>query len=395
TTFDGMVNLKSKETRFAISIPNLDLTEEIIKSIPKKGEEIWSQNKPTGQVDLTIEYTGHEDSSKDEYIVTADCKGNEYESSILRVKVSDIVGRVIIDNDNIRFKSLRGYVVTGNQLSHVTGNGFMSLINKKKKVLYDVTDLRVTEDILDKFSELIKTETIKIEPVGRVDIIIEDEISDVVSVDGRSITVNSKGCEFGFTSFPFNISDIDGRINIEKRKLTCRKFNGVCNGGRVNGSVKIDRTSPKGEYSGELNFDKVSLRETLDNYVKIQQNLSGECEGNIEFQGAGDDLNSFTGKGSAKLREGYLSEIPAVLSVLQLLSVSLPKKEAFHTANLTYSIRDKIVYVEEFEVFSDSIELGCVGTVAFDGKINLTVVAGLSKETFSQIPFIGGLMDFV
>ncbi|MCP4252995.1 MAG: hypothetical protein GY775_06230, partial [Candidatus Scalindua sp.] len=47
------------------------------------------------------------------------------------------------------------------------------------------------------------------------------------------------------------------------------------------------------------------------------------------------------------------------------------------------------------EVFSDSIELGCVGTVAFDGKINLTVVAGLSKETFSQIPFIGGLMDFV
>ena len=167
------------------------------------------------------------------------------------------------------------------------------------------------------------------------------------------------------------------------------------NGGRVNGSVKIDRTSPKGEYSGKLNFDKVSLSETLDDFVKVQQNLSGECEGDIEFQGEGDDLNSFTAKGSAKLREGYLSEIPAVLSILQLLSVSLPKKEAFHTANLTYSIRDKIVYVEELEVFSDSIELGCVGTVDFDGKIDLTVVAGLSKETFSQIPFIGGLMDFV
>ncbi len=36
-----------------------------------------------------------------------------------------------------------------------------------------------------------------------------------------------------------------------------------------------------------------------------------------------------------------------------------------------------------------------MGTVDFDGKIDLTVVAGLSKETFSQIPFIGGLMDFV
>ena len=45
------------------------------------------------------------------------------------------------------------------------------------------------------------------------------------------------------------------------------------------------------------------------------------------------------------------------------------------------------MYVEELEVLSNSIELGCVGTVGFDGTIDLTVVAGLSEETFSQIPF--------
>jgi hypothetical protein len=46
-------------------------------------------------------------------------------------------------------------------------------------------------------------------------------------------------------------------------------------------------------------------------------------------------------------------------------------------------------------VFSDSVELGCVGTVGFDSTVDLTVIAGLSQETFSQIPFLGGLMDFV
>jgi hypothetical protein len=393
--FDGEIDLKSKEKRFTVSIPNLDLTEEIIKSIPKKGEEIWSQNKPAGQVDLTINYIGYKDSSKDEYLITVDCKGNEYESSVLPFKLSDIIGRVIIDKNNFRFKSLRGYVVAGNQLSHVTGNGILSLRNKDKKVLYDVTELKVTEDVLDKFSKLLKNERIKIVPVGRVDVIIEDEINEAKGVERLSITLNAKGCEFGFTNFPLTLSDIDGRINIEKGQLTCRKFNGICSGGRVNGSVKVDKTSPKGEYSGELNFDKVSLRELMENFIKVQEKLTGLCEGNIEFQGEGDDLQNFTAKGSVKLREGYLSEIPAVLSILKLLSVSLPKKEAFHAATLQYSIKDKIVYVEELEVLSDAIELGCVGTVGLDGAIDLTVVAGLSKETFSQIPFIGGLMDYV
>ena len=152
--FNGEMDLESKEKRFTISIPNLDLTEEIIKSIPKKGEEIWTQNKPTGQVDLTINYIGYNDSSKDEYLITADCKGNEYESTVLPFKLSDIIGRVIIDKNNFRLKSLRGYVVAGNQLSHVTGNGILSLRNKNKKVLYDVTDLKVTEELLDKSPKL-------------------------------------------------------------------------------------------------------------------------------------------------------------------------------------------------------------------------------------------------
>ncbi len=58
-------------------------------------------------------------------------------------------------------------------------------------------------------------------------------------------------------------------------------------------------------------------------------------------------------------------------------------------------MKDKVVNIEELEVFSDSVELGCVGTVGFDSTVDLTVIAGLSQETFSQIPFVGGLMDFV
>lgn len=395
TIFDGMMDLKSKEKRFTISIPNLDLTEGMIKSIPKKGEEIWSQNKPKGQVALAINYIGYKDSSKDEYLITADCKGNEIESTKLPVKVSDIMGRIVIDKNIIQLKSLRGYVVSGNQLSHATANGILGLENRNKKILFNVFDLMVTEELLGKFSKLLKNEWLKIEPVGWVDVTLDDEINDVSGESRHTIIINAKGCGFGLTNLPVGISDIDGRINIEKGQLAIRKFNGTCIGGKVNGSVKLDSESPNGEYSGKLNFEDISLKELMESFIKEQQEWIGVCEGNIEFQGKGKDLNNFTAKGSAKLREGQLAEVPVLLSILKLLNLSLPKKESFHTAKLKYSVKDKIVNIEELEVFSDSVELGCIGTVGFDSTVDLTVVAGLNKETFSQVPFIGGLMDFV
>ncbi|MEK6765654.1 MAG: AsmA-like C-terminal domain-containing protein [Planctomycetota bacterium] len=403
TMFDGVIDLESKEKRFTVSIPNLDLTEDIVKNIPKKGEDIWHTYKPAGQVDFTADYKGFEDSSKDEYIITVDGKGNELEYADLSIKLSDVIGRVIVDKDDVQLKNIQGYIVNDDQLARAVCNGVYKLRNKEKKTLFNIFDLRVTDGLLDKFSKQLKNEWLKIEPVGRVNVALEDEINSVNGKDKHTITIDAMGCEVGLNNLParigsggpVRITDIDGRINIEDGQLTSRNFIGIFNGGNVNGLIKLDRTTPNGAYAGNLNFEKVSLQKLMENFVKDKQKWTGECEGNVEFQGEGKGLKNLTAKGRAKLREGYLSEVPVLLSILKLLNLSIPKKETFHTANIKYSIKDKVIHVEELEVFSDSVELGCIGTAGFDGAIDLTVVAGFNKETFSQIPFIGGLMDFV
>ncbi len=395
TMFDGVIDLKSREKRFTISIPNLNLTEEIIKSIPERGEDIWSKNKPTGQVDLTINYTGYKDSSKDEYLITADCKGNEFESTIFPIKVSDVMGRVVIDKDNIQLKSLRGYVVTGKQFARATCNGVIGLKNKNKKVLFDVRDLKVTEDLLDKFPELLKNEWLRIAPEGWVDINLDYESNDTNQEGSYSVVIDSRGCEFKFSKFPLTVSDIDARVNIEKEKLLIRKFSGTCIGGKVDGTIEVDKPLSNRDYVGELRFREIDFDELAKIFSKTQQKRSGICDLNIDFLGKGRDLKDFVAKGRFKLKEGYISEVPALLSILKLLNLSLPKKETFHSADIKYSVKDKIVNIDELEVLSDTIELGCVGTVGFDGTLDLMVVAGLNQETFSQIPLIGKYMDYV
>ncbi|MBO1222934.1 MAG: AsmA-like C-terminal domain-containing protein [Candidatus Scalindua sediminis] len=395
TMFDGVIDLKSKEKRFTISIPNLNLTEEIIKSIPERGEDIWSKNKPTGQVDLTINYTGYKDSSKDEYLITADCKGNEFESTIFPIKISDIMGRVVIDKDNIQLKSLRGYVVTGKQFSRATCNGVIGLKNKNKKVLLNVLDLKVTKDLLDKFPELLKNERFRIAPEGWVDINLDYESNDTNQEGSYSLVIDSRGCEFKFPKLPISVSDIDARVNIEKEKLLIRKFSGTCIGGKVDGTIEVDKPLSNRDYVGELRFREIDFDELAKIFSKTQQKRSGICDLNIDFLGKGRDLKDFVAKGRFKLKEGYISEVPALLNILKLLNLSLPKKETFHSADIKYSVKDKIVNIDELEVFSDTIELGCVGTVGFDGTLDLMVVAGLNQETFSQIPLIGKYMDYV
>lgn len=394
-TFDGTINPKSNEKRFAVSIPNLVVTEEMIKSIPKKGEDIWSKYRPSGQIDLAINYTGYEDSSKDNYLITVDCKGNEVEYTELPIKVSNILGTVIIDKNNTQLKNLQGYVVSDRQFSLTSCNGVLGIKNINKKFTFNIFDLKVNEGFLEKLPELFKKGWVRVETGGWLDIALNYDKKGPGPEKDYSLIVDSKGCNIGLSDFPLRISDIDARVNIENGVLVSRNFNGKCSSGKINGSIKINDMSLDGEYDGELEYSGIDLKGLVEKLSGSAQELSGICEGNIKFQGKGINLGVFVAEGQAKLKDGYIAEVPALLSILKLLNLSIPVKDSFHSADIKYSMKDRVVNIEELEVYSNAIELGCLGTIGFDGTLDLTVVIGFNQETFSQIPLIGQLMDYV
>lgn len=394
-TLEGAMNLESQKKRFTLSVPNLNLTEQIIKFIPNKGEEIWEKNKPKGQVDLTLNYTGFKDRSKDEYFITVDCKGNEIEYSTLPINVSDIIGRIVIDKEKLQCKSLRGYVVTGKQLSRATCNGVLGLGNENKKVFFSVIGLRVTDDLLDKFQKYFKSKWVHVEPEGWVDVMLDYESGDKEPKDNYSVVLNTEGCELSFSKIPFRVSEIRTRLNIENGYFVNKEFNGSFGGGRIVGTAEIDKNTSEGEYKGLFRFRDVDLIDLVEHLFKEPKELSGICDGNVEFHGRGSDINNFVANGRANISDAYITEVPFILNILNLLNLSIPTKDTFHSAHIKYSVKEQIVHIEEMKLISDTIELGGVGTVGLDGKLDLIVVAGFNRETFSQIPLIGQLMDYV
>lgn len=395
TTFNGVVDLKSNESKFTVSIPNLDLTEKLIKSIPEKGEDIWSKYKPAGQVNLKIDYTGNGDGSKDIYLITLDCMGSSIEYTKSQIVVSDIIGRILIDNNNAQFKNLRGFVVSDKQSSRTIFNGVLDFKNNNKKLAFSVFDLKVIDNLLDKLPELFKKGWVRVKTGGWMDLSLNFESSNSGPEGSYSIVVDAKGCRIGFLNCPVDISDIDARVNVERGVLVSRNFKGICSGGKINGSIEIGNMSLDGEYTGELEFSGLNVKRLAEKLYGIPQELSGTCEGNINFHGKGTSIDDLIAEGRIRLREGYIAKVPVLMSILKLLNLSIPMKETFHSANIKYSVKDKVVNIEELEVLSDTIELVCLGTIGIDGPLNLTVVIGFNKETFSQIPLIGHLMDYV
>jgi len=89
--------------------------------------------------------------------------------------------------------------------------------------LYNVFDLAVTDEYLDKFPKLLRKDWFKIEPMGRVNVTLDDEVNNADGKDRHSVIVDTKGCKFLLTIIPVTVSDIDGRLNVEGGQLTIRK----------------------------------------------------------------------------------------------------------------------------------------------------------------------------
>lgn len=110
-----------------------------------------------------------------------------------------------------------------------------------------------------------------------------------------------------------------------------------------------------------------------------KQNLQGKIMANVELHGAGTSRNAISGRGSIRLSDADVYELPVMISLLKILSIRAPDRNAFSTSNMDYRIEGEHIYFDTIDFQGDAISLRGKGEMDFQSNVKLNFYATVGR----------------
>lgn len=394
--FNGEFDLYGAKKTFVITIPNLFINEELLNKIPEMGGQVYSKIRPNGFVDMVFQYT-KEEGAEGSCFLTLNCKEMEISPPAFPIPISHVNGQFRLCNNIIVLKDASGFIRCGDQQIFTEINGVYDMKTDRKIFNLTIPNLFISEPLLKNLpvNDLGEKLWTNLNPRGKIDITANFQGFKEEKDNKYSIEVLLKDCEMSNDKYKFYLWGIDGRLEIDKEGVFSKHIDAKCCGGHIEGALSVRTQTDPYRYEGEITLSRIILEEMAKKLSEVDKQWSGILYGRLKFLGTGSDKKKFYAEGQLNINEGYLSDVPIVLSVFNLLNLSLPKKESFHSALAKFVIKDGFIHVDEGRIYSDSTELNGRGDISLDGDINLTVVAGFNKDFFSRLPIVGRVFDFI
>lgn len=170
---------------------------------------------------------------------------------------------------------------------------------------------------------------------------------------------------------------------------------GGFHGGRISGNFAADIRDTNDTV---LRFDAVvaeSQLQSLLNDITPQTNrLEGWLDGRLTVIEAHSRTNGlWRGQGTAKLRDGFLWDLPLFGGVSKVLDKAVPGlgQTRFNSGSATYILTNRTVMTHDLELRSPTVRLRLDGSVDFDTRLN----GKLEASIFHDVPVLGPIVNLV
>lgn len=178
------------------------------------------------------------------------------------------------------------------------------------------------------------------------------------------------------------ITDVRGPILIDDQQILLgarvkplagqrpRSLQGSVFGGTLYGDGAAAFGQNSGfELSGRL-FE-ADLARTAQELVSGRQTLKGKVIAHVDLWGRSKTINALEGRGNIQLHHADIYQLPAMVSLLKILTIRPPDNTAFSESDIDFEIRGNHVYFPKIEFRGDAISLEGAGEMDFNHNVNL------------------------
>jgi hypothetical protein len=146
------------------------------------------------------------------------------------------------------------------------------------------------------------------------------------------------------------------------------------------GELSLDgqlKFTPAGDFLIQTSLDHADLANIVADLQPSVRGVTGKVSGAVNLRGTTEGVHTWHGDGQVKLTDAYLYELPTMISVLQVLSIQRPDRNAFTESNM------------EFKIEGDDLEFTHLdlngGVISLKGKGRLTGRRDLNLKFYTQI----------
>jgi hypothetical protein len=166
-------------------------------------------------------------------------------------------------------------------------------------------------------------------------------------------------------------------------------------GGRISGNLSADVTDTN---DTTFRFDAVvadsQIRSLLNDLSPQTNHIEGWLSGRLTVQEAHSQPEGpWRGTGTARLRDGFLWDLPLFGGVSKILERAVPGlgQTRFKSGTATFILTNHAVVTSDLELRSPTVRLQLTGQVGFDTQLEGRLVATVLQD----VPLLGPLMNFV
>ncbi len=165
-------------------------------------------------------------------------------------------------------------------------------------------------------------------------------------------------------------------------------------GGRMTGNLAVDFSGPADTvFRFDSVLSEVQLRSLLNDVAPSTNRIDGIIGGRLTVKEAHSRTNGpWTGSGVARLRDGFLWDLPLFGGLSAALDHIAPgiAQSRFNSGSGTFTITNRVIQSHDLEFRSSSMRLLATGTVDFDTRLDATMRAELLRD----VPLLGPLVSF-